>query len=81
MGVDVLQTIDVACVDPSESVIVSEIYWQGREINLPFSSNTLEVKALVAILGINAMRINSSSDIVFLNNNAIIVNERLGHHE
>lgn len=81
VGVDVLQAIDVTCVDPSESVIVSKRDRQGKRLNLPFSSNTLEVEALVTVLGINAMRVNSSGDIVFLNNNTIIVNESLGHHE
>jgi hypothetical protein len=49
--------------------------------NIPFARNTLEVAALVTVLGFDLVRINLPCDIVFFNDDTVEINKRLGDHE
>ena len=81
--IDEVQAVNVGGVHPSKSVISSQQQTpvlRNSDDNLPFSGDTFEIGALVAILGSNAVRVGWVCNIVLLNNDTVEVDECSGHH-
>ncbi len=69
--------VDIAGIDPSKAITVSKTSKRGCMSDSPFSWDTFEVCTLIAVFGIDLVRIKLSSNVVLLNDSPIEVAERL----
>lgn len=84
-----LQAIHVASINPAEPAKTKALAkFQKRsrkkeraeKKNLPFTWRPLEVGSLIAVLGINPVRINRAGHIILLHDYTIEVDKSLGNH-
>lgn len=84
MRVKNVQSIDIAGIDPAEPAMSPLAFSMPinriGSLNLPFTWCPLEIGTLVSVLGIDSVRVDRPSHIIFLDDNAIKVNESLGDH-